>query len=285
MTVPAIFLQPLPFILLAGFVGLCVGSFLNVVAHRLPLMMQRDWDIEVAEMRGEPLPTEPVVNLVTPRSRCPHCGHPLTALENIPVLSWLLLGGKCSACKGSISARYPLVELFTCAASCLVAWRFGPSLAALGALAFTWAMIALAAIDLDTTLLPDSITLPLLWLGLLLNIQATYTDLTSAVVGAVAGYMALWLVHHSFRLLTGKIGMGHGDFKLLGAIGAWLGWKMLPLTILFSSLVGAVVGVILIVVAKHGRDVPIPFGPYLAAAGLLALLWGQEITNAYLRTL
>lgn len=277
-----LFADPAAFALAAGLFGLMVGSFLNVVIHRLPKMMERDWYCQCAELRGEEIaPAEPLT-LATPRSRCPHCGHQITALENIPILSWLVLRGACSACKAPISIRYPIVEAVTGLMTAFAAWHFGFGWAAAGAILFVWAMIALTGIDFDTQLLPDSITLPLIWLGLLFNIGGTFTSLTSAVIGAVAGYLSLWSVYWGFKLATGKEGMGFGDFKLLAAIGAWLGWQMLPLTILLSSFVGAVVGVALIVLAKRGRNVPIPFGPYLAAAGLLALFWGKPLNQTYL---
>lgn len=269
----------------AGILGLLVGSFLNVVIHRLPRMMERDWHLQCAELRGETAPEKERLSLATPASRCPHCGHAIRAWENIPVLSFLLLKGRCSGCQAPISLRYPLVEAFTGLLSAFTVWHFGPTLAAAAALLLLWAMVALTGIDFDTQLLPDSITLPLLWLGLLFNISGTFTDISSAVIGAMVGYLSLWSVYWLFKLATGKEGMGYGDFKLLAAIGAWLGWQMLPLTILLSSLVGAVVGVALIVLARRGRNVPIPFGPYLAAAGLLALYWGQELTQSYLRLL
>lgn len=265
-------------------VGLLVGSFLNVVIHRLPRMMEREWEGQCAELRGEKIVEAPRYNLVVPRSACPSCGHMITALENVPVLSWLALRGKCRACRAPISARYPLVELLTGALSGVIAWHFGYGLALAGALVFTWAMIALTFIDLDTTLLPDDITLPLLWFGLLLNMGGTFVPLETAVVGAVAGYLALWSVYWAFKLLTGKEGMGYGDFKLLGAIGAFLGWKVLPLVILLSSFVGAAIGISMIVFARHNRQVPIPFGPYLAIAGVIALLWGPAITQWWMQS-
>lgn len=262
-------------------IGLTIGSFLNVVIYRLPQMMEHDWQNQCAEFRGEP--TRPaVLSLSKPGSRCPGCGHVIRAWENIPLFSWLFLGGKCSSCNAPISIRYPLVELFTGLLTAAAAWHFGYGLTAIGAAIFIWAMIALTFIDFDSQLLPDSITLPLLWLGLLLNIDGTFTSLTDAVIGAAAGYLCLWSVYWLFKLATGKEGMGFGDFKLLAAIGAWLGWQMLPLTILLSSLVGAVVGITLIVASQQGRSVPIPFGPYLAAAGLIALFYGQELTRIYL---
>ena len=274
--------NPVVFAATAGLFGLIVGSFLNVVIHRLPKMMEADWQCQCAELRGEELPPTEPLTLATPRSRCPHCGHGITAMENIPVISWLFLRGKCSSCKAPISIRYPLVEAATGLLSAYAAFHFGFGLQAAGAILFVWAMIALTGIDFDTQLLPDSITLPLVWLGLLFNLFGTYTSLSSAVIGAMAGYLSLWSVYWGFRLATGKEGMGFGDFKLLAAIGAWLGWQMLPLTILLSSLVGAIVGVGLIILAKRGRNVPIPFGPYLAAAGLLALFWGKELNRTYL---
>jgi leader peptidase (prepilin peptidase)/N-methyltransferase len=265
-------------------IGLLVGSFLNVVVHRLPKMMEREWEAQCADLRGETPPKEVRYNLVVPRSACPKCGHMITALENVPVVSWLVLRGKCRACRAPISARYPLVELLTGALSGVIAWHFGFGFALAGALVFTWAMVALTFIDLDTTLLPDDITLPLVWLGLLLNIRGTYVPLETAVIGAVAGYLALWSVYWAFKLLTGKEGMGYGDFKLLGAIGAFLGWKVLPLVILLSSFVGAAIGISMIVFARHNRQVPIPFGPYLAIAGVIALLWGDSITQWWMRS-
>ena len=274
--------DPLAFTILSGLVGLFVGSFLNVVIHRLPRMMERDWHAQAAELRGEQAPANERFNLATPRSRCPHCGHQITMLENIPIVSYVVLRGRCAHCGAGISRRYPIVEALSALLSAYAAWHFGFGAAALGALLFVWAMVALTFIDLDTQLLPDDITLPLLWLGLAFNLGDTYTNLPAAVIGAMAGYLALWSVFWLFKLATGKEGMGYGDFKLLAAIGAWLGWQMLPLTILLSSLVGAVVGIVLIAVARHGRNVPIPFGPYLAAAGLIALFWGEAITERYL---
>lgn len=265
--------------------GLLVGSFLNVVIHRLPLIMERDWQAQCAQMRGDAAPHPEPLSLARPRSRCPQCGHAITALENIPVLSWLALRGRCRGCGGAISARYPMVELLCAALSGYAAWHFGPGWTTAGALVLLWALLALTFIDFDTQLLPDAITLPLLWAGLLFNLWGSFTDLQSAVIGAMAGYLSLWLVYQGFRLATGREGMGFGDFKLLGAIGAWLGWQMLPLVILLSSLVGSVAGVALIVLARHGRATPIPFGPYLAAAGVIALFWGRWITATYLGTL
>ncbi len=271
-----------PLALLCGLIGLAVGSFLNVVIHRLPLMMEREWAAQCAELAGQtPAPADPLT-LSAPRSRCPSCGHAITALQNIPLLSWALLRGRCSACRTPISVRYPLVELLTGLLSIACALSFGPTLLLAGALVFVWALIALTFIDLDTQLLPDSITLPLVWAGLLLNLVGGFTDLSSAVAGAIVGYLVLWSVYWAFKLVTGKEGMGYGDFKLLAAIVAFLGWQMLPVVILLSSLVGAGVGIAMIVFRSHGRNVPIPFGPYLAAAGVLALFFGQSINQTYL---
>jgi len=277
MTHPAVF----PWLCLA--IGLCIGSFLNVVVYRLPRIMQREWEVQCAELRGEKPPEQKPFSLSRPRSHCPACSQPITALQNIPLASYLVLGGKCAACGARISPRYPLIEAFTGLASAYAAWHFGFGLAAFAAMAFLWCMIALAFIDFDTQLLPDSITLPLVWAGLLLNISGTFVDLGSAVIGAAGGYLSLWSVYWGFRILTGKEGMGFGDFKLLAAIGAWLGWQMLPLVVLTSSLVGAVAGISLILFAKHGRGIPIPFGPYLAVAGTIALFWGGQLTHAYLK--
>jgi leader peptidase (prepilin peptidase)/N-methyltransferase len=274
---------PALFAAFAGVLGLMVGSFLNVVIHRLPKMLEREWQAQCAEMSGKPVEPAPRYNLIVPGSACPHCGHKIGPLENIPVLSYLMLRGKCKNCGASISARYPLVETVTGALSAFAAWHFGFGLAALGALLLIWALIALTAIDLDTQLLPDAITLPLLWLGLIFGFPGAFTDLRSAVIGAIAGYVALWSVYWLFKLATGKEGMGYGDFKLLAALGAWLGWQMLPLVILLSSVVGAVVGIGLIAAARRGRNVPIPFGPYLAGGGLIALLWGPDLTRSYLQ--
>lgn len=265
------------FLVGAAVVGLTVGSFLNVVIHRLPRMMEADWRAQCAELEGrEPLRAEPY-NLWVPRSACPACGTPLRASHNIPLLSYLLLRGRCAQCRAPISARYPLVEALTAVLSAVVAARFGWSAAGLLALLLVWALIALTFIDIDTTLLPDSITLPLLWLGLAANLAEVFVPLREAVIGAMAGYLSLWAVYWLFRIATGREGMGYGDFKLLAALGAWLGWKMLLPIILLSSVVGALVGIALMVIARRGREMPIPFGPYLAAAGLLALLFGDTL--------
>lgn len=276
-----------------ALLGLAVGSFLNVVIHRLPRILERDWNEQAAELleghgdkeaagklRGT---ARSRYNLVVPASACPHCGRRIRAWENIPIASYLFLRGRCAGCQARISVRYPIVEAITGLLSAYIGWRFGFTLAAAGALVFTWSLIALTAIDMDTQLLPDDITLPLLWLGLLVNMGGAFVPLPTAVIGAVAGYLSLWSVYWLFKLTTGKEGMGYGDFKLLGAIGAWLGWKMLPAVILLSSLVGAVVGISLIVFSRHGRNTPIPFGPYLAVAGLIAMFWGETINRTYLQ--
>jgi leader peptidase (prepilin peptidase)/N-methyltransferase len=262
-----------------------VGSFLNVAIHRLPKMMELGWQQQCAELRGEEVAETPRYNLLVPRSACPHCNHAISARENIPVISYLLLHGKCKGCGARISPRYPVIEAISGLLSAYAAWHFGFGWAAAGALLLVWALLALTAIDFDTQLLPDDITLPLLWIGLLLNSFGAFTDLHSAVLGAVFGYLSLWSVYWLFKLVTGKEGMGYGDFKLLAALGAWLGWQMLPLIILSSSFVGAAVGIALIVAAKHGRNIPIPFGPYLAGGGLIALFWGQTLTQSYLQLL
>lgn len=277
--------NPALFVTACGLLGLMVGSFLNVVIHRLPKMMEREWHAQCAELSGKTVPDSAPYNLVVPRSACPHCHHAIGALENIPLVSYLMLRGKCKGCGAHISMRYPIVEALSGILSAYAAWHFGFGLAACAALIMIWALIALTFIDFDTQLLPDSITLPLLWLGLLLNLDNTFTSLSNAVIGGAAGYLVLWGVYWLFKLATGKEGMGYGDFKLLAAIGAWLGWTMLPLTILLSSLVGAVVGIVLIAVAKHGRNIPIPFGPYLAGGGLIALFWGETLTQSYLQLL
>ncbi len=266
----------------AGLLGLCVGSFLNVVIHRLPKMMEQEWHTQCAELRGETASTEASLTLAHPRSRCPSCGHQITTLENIPVVSYLLLRGRCSNCATPISVRYPIIETLTALLSAYATWHFGPSLQTVGALLLIWALIALTVIDCDTQLLPDSITLPLLWFGLAFNLFGAYVDLPSAVIGAMVGYLSLWSVFWLFKLATGKEGMGYGDFKLLAALGAWLGWQMLPVVVLLSSVVGATVGIGLIISSRHGRNTPIPFGPYLAIAGLIALFWGARLTRAYL---
>ncbi len=277
--------EPLVFAIACGILGLVVGSFLNVVIHRLPKMMEREWHRQCAELSGKESEDSPTYNLLVPRSACPLCGHAITAAENIPLVSYLFLRGKCAGCGTTISPRYPIVEATSGLLSAYAAWHFGFGLAGLTAIVFIWALIALTFIDFDTQLLPDDITLPLLWLGLLLNLDGTFTSLPNAVIGAIAGYLSLWSVYWAFKLTTGKEGMGYGDFKLLAAIGAWLGWTLLPLVILLSSLVGALVGITLIIFTRHGRNIPIPFGPYLAGGGLIALFWGQTLTQSYLQLL
>jgi leader peptidase (prepilin peptidase)/N-methyltransferase len=274
--------HPSVFPWLSLILGLAVGSFLNVVIHRLPAMMERDWQDQCAELRGEARPAGEPFDLARPRSHCPACGHAISALENIPLISYAVLRGRCSACAAPIGIRYPAVEALAGAAAMYCASRYGFGLAAFGAMLFAWALIAAGTIDLDTQLLPDAITLPLLWAGLILNIPGTFIDLRSAVIGAAAGYLFLWSVYWLFKLATGKEGMGFGDFKLLAAIGAWTGWQVLPLVVLLSSFIGAAVGIALMVLAKRGRNVPIPFGPYLAAAGAIGLFWGPQMTHYYL---
>lgn len=273
--------SPAFFIAFCSLVGLAVGSFLNVVILRFPKMMERTWAAQRAELQGETIEPRPAYNIVTPRSACMHCGHKLKAIENIPLMSYVLLKGRCSSCHASISSRYPLIELLTAIISGLIAWRFGFGLTTFAALAFTWSLIVLAFIDIDTQLLPNDITMPLLWSGLLVNLYDTFTDIRSAVLGAVAGYAALWSIYWCFKLATGREGIGYGDFKLLAAIGAWLGWQMLPLVVLVSSVAGTLVGAGLIVIAKRGRHAAIPFGPYLAVGGLVALFSGDWLNSRY----
>jgi leader peptidase (prepilin peptidase)/N-methyltransferase len=267
---------------LSAVLGLALGSFINVVVHRLPVMMQRQWQEQCAELRGEELPEQAPYNLLVPGSACPACGHGIIWHENIPVLGWLLLRGKCSTCAVVIPSRYPIVEALTGGLTAYAAWYFGFGWQAGAAFLLIWALIALTFIDLDTFFLPDSITYPLIWLGLLVNLNGLFAPLETAVIGAVAGYVSLWTVYQLFRLLTGKEGMGFGDFKLLAALGAWLGWTMLPLVILLSSLIGACIGIGMIVLAGHDRAKPIPFGPYLALAGLVSLFWGKDLVTLYL---
>lgn len=265
--------------------GAVVGSFLNVVIYRLPIMMEASWRRECEqflEIAGAGDAATVKFNLIVPSSRCPHCQHAIRPHENIPLLSYLWLGGKCSQCKSPIALRYPLVEVATALISAVVAWKLGPTWQLPWALLLSWSLVCLSAIDIDHRLLPDSINLPFMWLGLFLSLFHVFADSQSSIIGAIAGYLSLWLVFHAFKLLTGKEGMGYGDFKLLALFGAWLGWQSLPLVVLLSSLVGAVVGVLMIVMMKQDRSTPIPFGPFLAAAGWIALLWGDEITAAYL---
>ena len=276
--------SPLAFVLSAFILGLLVGSFLNVVIYRLPLMMIRDWKIQSREMLELPPEPQPeTFNLILPHSRCPHCSHRIRAWENIPVVSYLFLGGKCSQCKAPISKRYPLVELSCGLLSAFIAWHFGFGWEAGAMLVLTWGLLAMSLIDADHQLLPDAIVLPLLWLGLIVNSFGLFTSLTDALWGAVAGYLVLWCVFWLFKLITGKEGMGYGDFKLLAMLGAWGGWQILPLTILLSSIVGAVLGLILLRLRNVETSTPIPFGPYLALAGWIALLWGDQITTSYLQ--
>ncbi len=263
-------------------IGLLVGSFLNVVIYRLPIMMQREWRHDCLEFLKQPAEQTPErLNLLLPRSRCGHCGHQITALENIPVVSYLFLGGRCSSCKTPISAQYPLVELFTGVISLTIAIHFGVTLQALLALFFSWSLIAASGIDIGHKLLPDSITLPLMWVGILVSFFDVFVTLEDSVIGAMAGYLSLWSVYIIFKIITGKEGMGHGDFKLLAMLGAWLGWEMLFIIILTSSIVGAVVGVSMIMLKRLTRGTQIPFGPYLAAAGWFSLLYGEELNHFY----
>ena len=282
--------SPVLYISIVIILGLLVGSFLNVVIYRLPVMLKQQWKADcVSFLEQESHKTSELIenaqelfNLVTPRSRCPHCGHPITALENIPVLSYLFLKGRCRECKTPISIRYPLVEILSASLVTLAAWKLGFTFQAGTAMVLSWGLICLSFIDYDHQYLPDNITLPFLWLGLLLNLNGLFIDISSAVIGAMAGYLILWSVYQIFKKLTGKEGMGYGDFKLLAMLGAWLGWQVLPVIILLSTLVGSLIGIFLILFKQHNRSHPIPFGPYLAIAGWIALLWGNEINSAYL---
>jgi leader peptidase (prepilin peptidase)/N-methyltransferase len=275
--------NPLAFGIVVFVFSLMVGSFLNVVIYRLPVMLERVWRKECEELGSEVALSEGErFNLVVPRSRCPHCGHQIRAWENIPIISYVLLRGKCSQCKTRISVRYPLVEFLTAVLSTVTALILGPTLSGLAAVVLVWGLIALAIIDFDHQILPDVIVLPGLWLGLLLNTQQVFTSLESAVYGAVAGYVSLWLVYQLFKLITGKEGMGFGDFKLFALFGAWLGWEQLPLIILLSSLTGAVLGLAMILFAGRDKQVPMPFGPFLCIAGWIAMLWGKDIVSGYL---
>jgi leader peptidase (prepilin peptidase)/N-methyltransferase len=271
-------------LLLAGvfILGALIGSFLNVVILRLPPLLEYDWRCQCHDLLElEADHTDRPPGIVISRSRCPHCGHGIRAWENIPLFSYVTLRGRCSACKGLISPRYPIVESITAALFVVTIWHFGPSVQGLSALLLTAALIVMAGIDIDHQLLPDNLTLPLLWSGILLNLWAVHTDLVSSVIGAVAGYLVLWSIYHLFRLLTGKEGMGYGDFKLLAALGAWLGWQMLPLIVLLSSVVGAAVGLVLMGSGRLKRDKPMPFGPFIAAAGWITLIWGRDIVRFY----
>ncbi|WP_278362196.1 prepilin peptidase [Stutzerimonas kunmingensis] len=274
----------LAFVLFAALLGLLIGSFLNVLIYRLPIMMQREWRAQALEyLECPPEPVRERFNLLLPSSRCPHCDHQIRSWENIPLVSWLALRRKCSSCRAPISSRYPLVELACGLLSGYVAWHFGLTWQAGAMLFLTWGLVAMSMIDIDHQLLPDSLVLPLLWLGLILNSFGLFVSLESALWGAVAGYLSLWSVYWLFKLVTGKEGMGYGDFKLLAMLGAWGGWQVLPLTILLSSVVGAVLGTILLRVQRAESSTPIPFGPYLAIAGWIALLWGDWITESYLQ--
>ena len=282
---PVIALEPLAAASVSGVIGLCVGSFLNVVIYRLPKILDRGWRAQCAELAGESVPESPRYNLVVPRSQCPACGHRISALENIPVLSFLFLRGRCSACRMPISARYPFVELLTGALTVAAVLRFGGLTPVSGAACLLlWGLIALTFIDFDTQLLPDNVTLPLLWAGLLANVVGLVpgVSLRDAVIGAIAGYVALWLVYWLFKLIRGKEGMGYGDFKLLAALGAWLGWQLLPLVVLLSSVVGAVIGIGLVVFKGRDHQIPLAFGPYLAIAGAIALFFGKSLMTLYL---
>jgi len=287
MTLISVFQQsPLLFAVACTLLGLFVGSFLNVVAYRLPKMMEIDWRNQChdfLDIKNTSEASSPPLTLSRPGSSCPHCGHKIRAWENIPVISWLLLRGRCSECKKPISLRYPVIELATGLLSLAVALHFGFSWQAATALPLTWALIALTLIDFDEQLLPDSIVLPMLWLGLLLSLFGIFTDSHSAIIGAAVGYLSLWIVFQLFKLLTGKEGMGYGDFKLFALFGAWFGWQSLIQIILLSSVVGAVVGILLIIIRGRDRNIPIPFGPYLAAAGWISLIWGDLINAAYLQ--
>jgi leader peptidase (prepilin peptidase)/N-methyltransferase len=283
--------SPVTFIVVSFVFALLVGSFLNVVIYRLPVMMQREWRKQAEEIVAEPADDLPQgrFDLIAPRSRCPSCGRQITAMQNIPVVSWLVLGGKCANCKAPISRRYPTIELMTAILTALVAWRFGFGLEAAAAILMTWALIAISMIDVDHQIIPDSLSLPLMWTGLFLALfhpmadaQVLFVSPREAIVGALGGYLSLWSIYHLFRLITGKEGMGYGDFKLLAALGAWLGYQSLPLIILLSAVVGALVGISLVVFKRHDRSVPIPFGPYLAAAGWIAMMYGPQIVGRYL---
>ncbi|MCX7897190.1 MAG: A24 family peptidase [Rhodocyclaceae bacterium] len=275
-------ISPSALAVVAVLLGLIIGSFLNVVIHRLPLLMEREWRRQCAELEGKPPPSFPHLSLAWPASHCPHCAHRLSVWENIPLLSFFLLRGRCRNCQATIDWRYPLVEGATGILFALAAWRFGPSWALLAAWLFIAYCLALTFIDFETQLLPDVLTLSLLWVGLLLNLKGLYAPLDQAVLGAIAGYLALWSIYWLFKLLMGKEGMGYGDFKLFAALGAWFGWPALPMAILLASLVGAAVGLFLILTRRQARDKPIPFGPYLAGAGLLMLFTRDSLLTLWL---
>ena len=283
-----IYLQsnPVAFIATMGLTGLIVGSFINVVIHRLPKIMQREWREQCRELMYPDEKTDQkvaVYNLITPRSKCPKCDHLIRAYDNIPVISYLFLRGKCRFCKTTIPSKYPLVEIFSSISAAFIAWHFSYGYQALFATILTWGLICLAVIDLEELLLPDNITLPFLWIGLSCNFFYLFTDIRSSLIGAIAGYGILWSVYMLFKLVTGKEAMGYGDFKLLAMLGAWLGWQSLAFIIICSSLLGTAVGISLILFAHRKRGIPIPFGPYLAISGWIALIWGKDITTAYLQ--
>jgi len=282
MTAAAAALGPWGIAVFTAIVGLCVGSFLNVVIHRVPKMLERGWASQCAELRGETVAEAPPYNLIVPRSACPSCGHPIGALENVPVLSWLVQKGRCRGCGTAISSRYPLVEILGAGLALAALWKFGATWQGAAACVFLWTIAALTFIDFDTQLLPDGMTLPLLWAGLIANMFELFVPLRTAVIGAVAGYLALWSVYWLFKLIRGKEGMGYGDFKLLAALGAWLGWQMLPLIVLLSSVVGAAIGILLIVFKGRDHSVPLAFGPYLAIAGAIALFFGPALLKVYM---
>jgi leader peptidase (prepilin peptidase)/N-methyltransferase len=283
--------SPLFFVSIVFLLSLVIGSFLNVVIYRLPIMMEREWRAQCKELAETPPSEAPDgrFDLIFPQSSCPSCGAHITALQNIPLLSYLMLRGKCGSCGTQISRRYPIVEALTAIMTSIVAWRFGFSWESAAAIVLTWALIAISVIDIDHQIIPDSISLPFLWIGLILSLldpaaggDVLFIEPETAIVGALAGYLSLWSVYQLFLLMTGKEGMGYGDFKLLAMLGAWLGWQMLPLIILLSAVVGAAVGITMIIVRRHDRNIPIPFGPYLAAAGWIAMLWGEQIVSSYL---
>jgi leader peptidase (prepilin peptidase)/N-methyltransferase len=270
------------FLSFVGFFSLIIGSFLNAAIYRIPIMLQKEWREECEAMFGgdeEQHISKEKFNLFVPRSQCPHCGHMITAIENVPVLSYLFLRGKCSSCKTHISIQYPLIEIFTALLSVFVAWKTGFGWQTLAALFFTWTLITLALIDAKTMLLPDNLTLPLMWMGIAVNYHGVFVDLQSSVLGAMVGYLVLWSLFHVFRLITGKDGMGYGDFKILAAIGAWGGWQILPFTIFFASLLGAVLGILWMLIQRQKDSQPIPFGPWLALAGFIGFIWRDEVVQ------
>ncbi|MDX1518505.1 MAG: A24 family peptidase [Gammaproteobacteria bacterium] len=281
--VTALELYPVLYIVLVTVTGLAVGSFVNVVIHRLPKMMFADWREQCCDLLElENKDQESAISLCFPRSACPHCGHRIRAIENIPVLSYLILKGRCASCSERISPRYPVIECICALLAIAAAWKFGVSLNAVLAMLLSWSLVCITVIDLDHKLIPDDITLPFLWLGIIANMFGLFTDIYSSLLGAIIGYLSFWSIYILFKITTGKEGMGHGDFKLLAMLGAWLGWQQLPLIIILSSFVGAVVGITLLVFTGHKRSTPIPFGPYIATAGWIALIWGHEITRQYL---